>query len=441
MNNYNQYKSKISTVLIGILFSLLFCLTLPAENTWNVLPKKININENLSFVFLHDTSSEISIVKIFINGGKRAEPIEQRGLAFLTTRLCTEFDTSKKIRNMIKMGSSISVSVEGDFSTIRIKCLSENLEKTLKIILKSLSSPLFSSIRISNIKNYMKNIQKNSEDQPQQVLMQESYNTFFGKAGYSGSGMGTQKTLKKIKKKHIKAFYNNYINLSNMVIIVSSNLNDSKIKNIVESQFSILPIGQKQENLPKIEIIKPLKKELRFNKNTKQSLVGVSALLPEMTTHNYTCGYLLQIMLGNGIGSRLWPLRADKKLAYILNGIYMQMKKAGLLTVYLKTDKSKTEKAINALEKVIDTLLNEGLTEAEFATVQTGAFALFLRQNETKIKAVSNLGFFVILGQNDNFVANFHKHIYKLKLSEFINYIKKALDPENRIKIVIGPEK
>jgi zinc protease len=90
---------------------------------------------------------------------------------------------------------------------------------------------------------------------------------------------------------------------------------------------------------------------------------------------------MLENLLGEGIGSKLWPLRSEMNLAYNLKAKAIQMRKAGILWVYLKTDNSRKEKASDALTKILTDLYQNGVSAEEFAATKIRTRAYFLRSN------------------------------------------------------------
>lgn len=435
---------------------LCLCLTLLSQNqqdktevdstqetgkVWKNSPEKIKVDDLLSFIFHRDTSSEMTVFRIFINGGKRAEPGARKGLAFLTTRLCSEIPVQSNVRKLMTLGSSFSTAVEGDFSIITVTCLSEHLEDTLKILAEVLRKPLFSALRIDHIKRFMKYQQKNEEDSPVHLMEREYSNIFFGNRGCGGSIFGTAEpdSLKKIKKKDIVHFYKTFFNRANIVIVVSSDLNRPDVEVMIKKFFHPLAAGEKRVQLPPLEIPGAEKKEYFFKKEKKQTLISLGTLLPGMSPQNFTRAYMLENVLADGIGSKLWPLRAEKNLAYSLNARVTPMKEAGILEVYLRTDNLKKEKAFEALKEVMTDLYQKGVTGAEFRTVKVRAGAHFLRSNETKERRTFYLGLFECIGPGFDFLEDFFSYIEKMTLEDFNGYIKEVLKPDRLVTVIIGP--
>jgi zinc protease len=407
-------------------------------------PEKISIGDRLSIIYQQDTASEITVVRVFINGGKKAELPGQGGLAFLTTRLCVEVPDRSKVKKMMDLGSSFSTSVEGDHSVITVECLSENLEDTLKILTEILRKPLFSALRISHIKKNMEYRRKLEEDNSWELMRREYFNLFFGNNGYGGSIFGDKDSLKKIKKKDVADYYKKFFNLSNMVISVSSDLDKTKIAGIIKTWFQSLPVGNE---LPRSTpdrgaegTEKTINKEHSIKKDKTQSLVAMGALLPEISPRHFTSTYMLEVLLGEGIGSKLWPIREVDNLAYRLQAKAIQMHDAGILTVCLETDKTRKQKAFNALREIMTTLYERGITEEEFSAVKVRSWSYFLRNNETKEKRTYTLGYFESIGLGFGFSEEFRSQMEAVTLEEFNGYIKNVLKPERMATMVIGSE-
>jgi zinc protease len=339
------------------------------------------------------------------------------------------------------LGSSFSTAVEGDFSIITMTCLSEHLEETLEILAGILRKPLFSALRIDHIKRFMEYQQKNEEDHPVRLMEREYFNAFFGDEGYGGSIFGTAEpgSLKTIKKKDILHFYKTFFNRANMVIVVSSDLNRPGIEEMIKKRFQPLAAGEKRVQLPPLEIPGTEKKEYFFKKEKEQTLISLGTLLPGMSARNFTRAYMLENLLWDGIGSKLWPLRAEKNLAYDLDAGVTCMKDAGMLKVYLRTDNAKKEQAFKALEEVMKDLYQKGVTGEELQTVKVRAGAQFLRSNETKERRTFYLGLFECIGPGFHFLEDFFSHIKEVTLEDFNGYIKEVLKPDRLVTVIIGP--
>lgn len=429
---------KVITFLSLWLFSLSSIFPLQESFLWENHPVKKILSNGLTLVYQKDGSSPITVLHIVIKGGKGDDPEGKEGLAYLTTRLLLEVPDRDKARNLMNLATSVAMLCKADYSRISIECLSEHLEETLEIITKIAMKPLFSNLRINNIKKTMLHKRKAEQDNPIIAGHHAHLEMLFGKTGLGGSAFGIEESLKSIRKEDIENFYKNHFKAKNMIVVVSSELEEEVITEMVKEYFSELPSGQTIE-IDLKPTFAPEEKESFIKKDTKQSLVSIAFPLPKLTRRNFALAFMIESLLGKGVNSRLWPLRARQKLAYNIDSKVTYMKAGGVLEAYLETHKTKKEVSLEALKKALQEIYENGITEEELRVTKINAKTYFLRGNETKETRVQNLDFFEASGLGVEFVNKFLQEIDKIQPEEINSYIQNVLDPEKKTIVVIGP--
>lgn len=432
-------------VLVGViglcLFPIISIFPVQTQSVqiWENPPRKKTLSNGLTLLlYQKDKSSDVTVIQIFIKGGKRAEPEGKQGLAYLTTRLTLEIPDQRKIQDIMNQATRITMSSRGDYSIINIACLSENLKDALKLESGILLKPLFSGLRIDRVKKQMEHQRETQEDDPVNAAHNYLLENMFKNTGYAGSIYGSKESLKAIKKKDIKNFYDKYFRAGNMIVAVSTDLEEEFVFEMIKRYFEKIPPGEAPES--GALSIPPLGKKNHFiEKETKQSLVSVAFPLPKITPRNYILAYMLENLLGKEVNSKLWPLRSKEKLAYNVNSIATQLKEGGILEAYLETDNTKKEIALDALKKVLKDLYDKGITEEELLVTKIYSKTFFMRNNETKETRTYSLGTFEILGLGYEFLNKIFQEIDATTLEEINSYIKNILDPEKGIEIVVGP--
>ncbi len=409
------------------------------ETLWKTFPNKKHLDNGLTIICEKDGSSAITVVQILIKGGKRAEPEGKQGLAYLTTRLVLEIPDQTKLQEIMNQATHISMDCRNDYSIINLECLSENLEDTLKLMTDIMLKPVFSGTRIENIKKQMNQRRKIEEDDAVQAVHNYCLEIFFANTAYADSVYGSQESLKSLKGKDIKNFYKDHFITGNMVVSVSSDLDEVIINRLFEKYFTKFLLGNPPEINP--FSITPTEEKNHFvEKETKQSLVAIAYPLPKISTRNFCLAFMLENLLGKGVNSRLWPLRKKEKLAYNVNSKATQLKEAGILEVYLETDNAKKDIAVDALKKVLRNLYENGISEEELNSTKNFSQASFLRNNERKENRSHSLISFEALGLGFNYLNRLFLEIDAVSLEEMNDYIKEVLDPEKGVEIIIGPQ-
>ncbi|MFC2154893.1 M16 family metallopeptidase [Acidobacteriota bacterium] len=411
------------------------------QTGWFLLPcKQITVKDNLRFIFFRDRSSTTTVIKIFIKGGKSCEPEGKRGLAVITSGLSIAVPDAAQTGKLMELGAIFSSQVNEDYSVITIKCLSKNLRETLRILTGVMKKPLFSTLRINNIKKNLESRQKSEQEDPGQLSELIVRNTFFPGSGYAGSIYGDSDSLKNIKKKDVVDFYKKYVNTANMTLSVCSDMDDAQIKRIINAHFSGFPAGEAGRAEP-VSVSIPVrdKRVATVVKDRKQTLTCFAFLLPRITPDHFALAFLLEDFLGKGAGSRLWRLRSVHELAYGLDASLTQLRDAGILKIYVKTGSKKKERAYQLLKKFVTGLRGDGIGAAELETAKVHAKAEFLRMNETKENRALHHGYFEILGLRSGFVHDFFSQVDQITLEQINDYIKKVFAPANMLEIRIGP--
>lgn len=431
-------------ILIPIILVLSLVLTGTQEekkdptSAWKIPPKKLSLENGLNYIYQKDISSGVTVVHVLIKGGKRDEPKGKEGLAYLTTRLAIAIPDEGKVQDLMDQATQLTMDCNSDYSFINISCLSENLDDSLETTTKIMSDPLFSGLKIDGIKKQMNHRRDTAEDDSIQMAHDACFGIFFKDTPYGSSMFGTEDSLKAIKKKDIENFYKSHFVPKNMVVAISSDLEEEEISTLVEKYFKKFPQGMPSD--PALfTVTPPAEKTHALERDTEQTFAGYSFPLPRISVRNLILGYMLENLIGKGFHSRLWPLRQKEKLAYLVNSRTSQLREGGFIEAYLETENSKRDVALDALDKAMLKLYEEGVSEEELRVTKINSKANFLRSNETKNIRTITIAYFEALGMGYDFINRYFSEIDATTLEEFNAYIKDVLDPDKGIRITVGP--
>jgi predicted Zn-dependent peptidase len=434
-------KRRFILIFLGLFVSISLCtLALPISS--DILlknqPEKEILSNGLTLIYQKDDSSATSVVNILIQGGKLREPEGKEGVAFLTTRLCLELPNQQLLQRLMNQATNRTYFCRHDFTVIRISCLSENLEEAIKLGTQILKEPLFSGLRIGRIKEFMNHYRKLQEDEPINVAHTAALDILFNGSTYAGPTYGIEQSLKNIKKRDVENYFNAYVKAGNMIVAVSTNLEKENTLNIMQPYFEEFPEGKPQE-ADQISFSPIEEKSLTLEKDTQQTLVYMAFPLPRISERNYILAMMFQNLLGKGMNSKLWSLRTEKKLAYIVNSRAFLMKEGGMLEAYLETDQTKKDMAIAELKKTIQDLYQNGISAEELNITKIYSKGMAIRENETKDAKTYNLALMEAFGLGYNFLNRILVAIDSTTLEEFNAFIHEVINPEKAVSITVGP--
>ena len=431
-------KKSTFTGLMGLILLLLLGRSLGAADT-DSSPRRVLLDNGLTLILEQDDSAAITFLQILIRGGKRIESEELEGLAYLTTRLTLEIPDQTSLQQIMDQATSMRMDCRSDFSFINIGCLTANLEDTLKLITNLIFDPLISGPRISGRKEQMTGYRRLEEDDAPRCAHNTARRLLFPGTPYAGSIYGSEESLKRIKAKDIKSFFSNTFTGGNMIIAGSSDLSTGDLESLLRSYFERTPPGDALK-LSEVNAASPKEKYHFIVKDAEQALVEIAFPLTPLSRENFCRTALLEDYLGQGVASRLWPLRSREKLAYNVASRATQMEAGGLLEAFLETENEKRERALEALKRILESLYQEGMTAEDLDMTKRHTKATYLRENEPRENRTFNYAAFEASGLGYDFISGFLEGIKAVSLDEMNLAIREIMNPEKAVTIVIGAE-
>jgi len=431
---------KIAAALVALLVCWLHLPT-AERGPWPPRFSSFTLSNGLEADYLQGKTSALSVVQVLVRGGSRMDPAGREGLTCLTLSLVLQIPDSTLVHRLMEMGSTYYQSLENDYGLITIVCQSRFLDETLKIICPVMADPLLSGLRINAIKDHMKALQKSENDQPLDRLRLLLAQAFFAGTPCGHSAYGNADSLKAITRDDIAASHRALFCSGNLKVAAASDLDEPAVREIISRRFAAFASGPAVAPPPAAANANP-PKELSQRLEQKQSHIAIAWRLggAEPLGANVIRGVLLETLLGQGAGSRLWALRSRQDLAYAFGAFDLNLSCGSLFCVYVKTESGRGGEGLAALRNILADLWQNGVDEGEFAATQTMAEADLLRRSESKEQLSALPLRLEGLGLGAAFADGFASRLRSVSREEFNAFLRSALSPEGRMEITIGPE-
>jgi zinc protease len=405
---------------------------------WQSPPVRFSLSTGIPCLFQKDAASATTVVGLFIAGGRAAVPAGLDGLAALSTRLLLEIPDEGKVQDLMAQATRLSYVCLEDCSILLVECLTENLEEALRITAGIVQDPLITGPRIARGRDLMTANGRIEADDAVTAARAAAFRGLFGPAGYGSALYGTETSLKAIDRKDILAFVRRYLTRANVFFVVESDLDEAPVRRLLETAFGAIADGPVAVR-PRQDAVLADNRTIALVKETRQTYVGRAYALPRAGQPDMVLGYLLETVLGKGPGSRLWPLRAERKLAYGVDADLTWTRSAGVLIVRLETDRTKEGDAGDALDETLEVLREAGVADEEWAATRTMARARFLRNVEEKSPRLRLIGLHEVLGLGPDQTAGFPEAIAAVTADVFNSYVREVLAPERALRVTVGP--
>jgi len=412
----------------------------PPPPFWKEKPEKFRLTTGSNCLYQGDASSAVTVVQLFIPGGRNAVPEGRDGLAYLAARLAFGIPDFNLARDIMDQAVEMEIAVLEDCSVISLSCLSEKLEGSLRTVSQIIQNPVFTGVRIDGVKGVMTIFRKGEEDDAAETGHGAVLGALFSGRGYGSSQFGTEASLKALEKKDVTAYYGRYFVRDGILFSVCSDLDRETVGRLLEKYFTkFRQAGAEAQPSPAPPTL-PANRDIVLDRGTKQTYVAKAFVLPAGSIEDWVKGYLLEVLLGKGQACRLWDIRSSRRLAYSVGAQTTWMRTCGLLEAWVETDNGKKAGAVAALDEVLGVLRDKGVTEDELAMSRTLAQAELLRTSETKKSRAQAMGRWEILGLRFDGLAALSERIGAVSADEMNAFIGRVLDPEKSISVAVGPQ-
>jgi predicted Zn-dependent peptidase len=232
------------------------------------------------------------------------------------------------------------------------------------------------------------------ENSPWEQLSQTLGGVAFLEHPYHWPVIGYEDDMKNWKQEDLERYFKTYYAPNNCVVVVSGGIKLEEVKRLAEKYLEPIPA---QPAPPKVNIVEPEQtgeRRVLVQKEAATPYLMIAYHVPEAKHEDYYALNILNAVLSSGKSSRLYTTLVDKKqLATSVFSGYGESFDPTLFQIYGITAKDVHESALEqGIYEVVETIKNEGITEAELQKIKNQKLMEFYDQIETINGKSNNIG-------------------------------------------------
>ncbi len=237
---------------------------------------------------------------------------------------------------------------------------------------------------------------------------------------------GEEESIQKLELKNVKEFYENYIDLSNMLIVIGGDIEFDEVKSLVTELLS--GFKQSQQRELKNYTVSSEAKDIVVQRESEQAYIyfGAPYNISARDKDTYKSKVAGFILGESGFGSRLMEeIRVKKGLAY---SAYSRMNinlSNSYFSGYLQTKNENLEEAKKIVKQEVEKFVKDGVTQAELDQAKRFLLGSEPLRNETLSQRLSRAFHEYYRGYELGFSTKQLELIEKLTLSELNEFISK----------------
>lgn len=341
------------------------------------------------------------------------------------------------------IGAVFGNGVARDMAWLQLRSLSDPryLQPALATLGKILNQPEFpQDAWLRELKRLQFGV-KAKQQSPAAIAEDAFYKALYGDHPYATPAEGTEQSLAALRLDDLKAFYRRYYVAHNAMLVMVGDLDRGQAEKLAQDLLMALPVGEKPAPISPVPMLKTAK-NIHIDFPSQQSHVLIGQPASRRDDPDYFTLYVANHTLGgSGFASRLMDeVREKRGLAYSVYSYFFPLREDGPFQLGLQTRSDQTQQALDIASKTLADYVQQGPTDKELqASISniTGGFALRIDSNSKLTEYLSMIGFY---GMPLDYLDKFVERIRAVNAPAIRDALKRHIDPERMVTVVVGPK-
>lgn len=380
----------------------------------------------IPFIFEENSDFPIVILKLVFRNCARSYD-EIAGVAKMFSRILNEGVDDKFFKDLEFRAISLEASSGFENLELSLSCLKENLDFALNSLEKLLLKPRIEEKILEKLKiNALGELASKNSDFD--YLAKNLLNAqIFECKEFQSPNDGDEKSIKAISLKHLQNFYQKFIHLNNLVVVLGGDIKEEQIKKRLLKFLSKLALGEKSVG-KNYKLSEKTKDKILVRPESKQAYIYFATpFFANFKDKDLHLAKIALFVLGQGgFGSRIMEeIRVKRGLAYSAYAMLDMNMSFCRVFGYLQTKNESAKEAKKIVCEVFENFIKKGMTQNELNQAKNFLIGSTPLRYESLSKRLSMAFSEFYQGLNLGHYKEELKQIQSVTLEELNTYIKK----------------
>lgn len=408
----------------------------------------VRLENGLRVVTIPMPSLESATVTVWVKTGSRNELARVAGISHFLEHMVFKGSKKRPSARAISeavdaIGGEFNAATAKEWTNFYIKAQKNSLPVAFDVLADMVLNPLLNSRDIEKEKGVVCEEMAMYEDTPIYKIGEIFEQTAFKGNVLGRDTIGSEDTVKAIKRNDIQRYINTYYYSDNMVLTVAGGINQKQVIDLAEKHFG--GVGKKEiESTIKDKFVSRQKSPQVLVKNKKNEqvhfILGFVGSRRDAKTKYIEA--VTSSILGGGMSSRMFTeVREKRGLAYAVKVYSDHFVDTGEFVTYAGVDPSKTEEAIKVMLDQYYGLASQKykISDSEFKKAKEylkGQSALVLEDTKDVTFFYGERALFGLKLHNPDEI---YREIDKVRVDDIYKFASEVFLPNRLNLAIIGP--
>jgi len=199
-------------------------------------------------------ANDIVAANVYLLGGVRQINDDNAGIEPLlleaSDRGTREYSGERVRTTLSRLGSSIVVDPETDWTIFGLRATREGFDSTWSVMASRLMHPTLDSAQVALVREQLLAAVRQRGDNPDALASFVADTFAFSGHPYARSTLGTERSLSRLTIAALKRYHDEQIVKSRMLVVIVGNVARSKVEKLITQTLAKLPVGTYRWTLP-----------------------------------------------------------------------------------------------------------------------------------------------------------------------------------------------
>jgi zinc protease len=210
--------------------------------------------DGIRVIHRRQQSNNVVAANLYLLGGVRQHTAQTAGLEPMLLQV-TAYGTRNSTRDVLlrrlaRLGTSIEIGAETDWSVIGIRATTSTFDSTWAIFAERILAPRIDSAAVEVVRAQLMSGARLSRDDPDGLLDYLVDSVTYAGHPYALAAAGTESSLSRITRAQLAEYHRNEFVKSRMLLVVVGNVERSTVERLVRGSIATLPLGSYVWSLP-----------------------------------------------------------------------------------------------------------------------------------------------------------------------------------------------
>ncbi len=403
------------------------------------------LDNGLEVVLEENHAAPVVAFQAWVKVGSADEPPELAGIAHVFEHMLFK-GTSKRgvgqiAREVEGSGGEINAWTSHDETVYHLVLASHFFDTGLDILADTLQNSSFDATEFERERNVVLEEVKQGLDDPDRQAGQGLFQAAFDVHPYGRPIIGTETTVRRLRRDDLLAFFSKYYVASNVTLVVVGDFQTDAARERIQAAFGKMRSGVPVSSRPH----QPEQDGLRavvIGRDVKEAQLLLGFRTPAIGHEDVAALDLLAVALGQGDSSRLnLEVVRNRQLVTNASSYLFSARDPGMLVVGANLPPGRLDEALRGMLDEIMRLSREEIGPEELAKARTMLESDRVYDRETVQGYARKLGFFAAIAGDVDFEERYLASLQKLRAADLKRVAAKYLRIANLTVFAQIPER